>query len=165
MDHLPEPTPTAPAAGQPALDDQARQFLAAIEDAMSAPTSYRDDTPVPAVGAALPVPQPGRPPMSQKATDTSALILSVGAASLPVGAAVTGILWASGTADPFVVGLIFGAPTALALALARLFRTAKQAEPDVHHHHYEGAQIVQDHSTTNTRTTGLWASTRNQLER
>lgn len=162
MNQLPEQP--AETAGQPTAHDyaEARRLLAALDHI---PTSFRDETPVPPVGTALPVPQPGRPPMSQRATDTSALILSVGAASLPFGAAVTGILWASGNADPLVVGLLFGAPTALALALARLFRTAKQAEPDVHHHHYEGAQIVQDHSTTNTRTTGLWASTRNQLPR
>nr|WP_014696943.1 hypothetical protein [Streptomyces sp. FR1]AFI44046.1 hypothetical protein pFP4.47 [Streptomyces sp. FR1] len=163
MNQLPDPQqPTAGAAGQPALEDQARAFLDAIEDAMRTPTSYRDETPVPPIGSALPVPQPGRPPMSQKATDASALMLSAGVASLPLGAAVTGILWASGTADPAVVGMICGAPAALILALSRLVRGVKQAAPDVHHHHYEG-DVHQDHRTYTTETRGVWAHTRNQL--
>jgi hypothetical protein len=158
---LPDPQqPTADAAGQPALDDQARAFLAAVEDAMRTPTAYRDETPVPTIGSALPVPQPGRPPMSQRATDASALMLSAGVASLPLGAAVTAVLWASGNADPVVVGMICGAPAALALALARLMRRAKEAAPDVHHHHYTGVVVQR---TVNTTTRGLWASTRNDV--
>ncbi|WP_431997771.1 hypothetical protein [Streptomyces fungicidicus] len=161
MNQLPDPQqPTADAAGQPALDDQARAFLAAVEDAMRTPTAYRDETPVPTIGSALPVPQPGRPPMSQRATDASALMLSAGVASLPLGAAVTAVLWASGNADPVVVGMICGAPAALALALARLMRRTKEAAPDVHHHHYTG---VVDQRTLNTTTRGLWASTRNDV--
>ncbi len=163
MNPMPDPhQPTAEKAGQPALDDQARQFLAAVEDAMRTPTSYRDETPVPAIGSALPVPQPGRPPMSQKATDASALMLSAGIASLPLGAAVTGILWASGGADPVVVGMICGAPAALILALSRLVRGVKQAAPDVHHHHYNG-DVLQDYRQTTTHTRGVIAHTRNQL--
>jgi hypothetical protein len=91
-------------------------------------------------------------------------MLSAGLASLPVGAAVTGILWASGSADPVVVGIICGAPAALVLALSRLLRGAKQAAPDVHHHHYEGP-VTMDHRTTTTHTRGIWAKTRNELPR
>ncbi|MGW4675911.1 hypothetical protein [Streptomyces sp. NPDC004324] len=51
MTVLPGP-PAALAAGQAHLNDQARQLLAAVEDAMRTPTSYRDDSPVPLVGTA-----------------------------------------------------------------------------------------------------------------
>jgi len=100
--------------------------------------------------------------MSQKATDTSALMLSAGVASLPVGAAITVILWASGHADPGVVALLCAAPPTFVLALSRLMRKAKDAVPDVHHHHYTG-NVHQDHRTTTTHTRGLWARTNNQL--
>jgi hypothetical protein len=150
---------------QPNLDDQARQLLAAVEDAMATPTSYRDETPVPVIGTVPPVPQPGRPPMSQRATDVSALMLSAGLASLPFGAAVTGILWASGHADPAVIAIICAAPTTLVLALSRLMKHTKdvvQAAPPVIHEHYTGT-ITQDRRTLNTHTRGIVASTRNQL--
>ena len=85
MNHLPDPQqPTAEAAGQPALDAQARQFLDAVEDAMRTPTSYRDDTPVPAIGTALPVVQPDHRLVPQWAIGTAV-------ASIGVGAGVTGL--------------------------------------------------------------------------
>ena len=170
---LPDPQqPTATTAGQPTIDDQAQKLLAAVNEAMGAatPTSYRDISPLPAVGPTPPVPQPGRPPMSQRATDASALILSTGAASLPVGAVATGVLWASGHADPAVIGMICAVPAAVAvpiLALARVLRRAKaavEAAPPVHHHHYNGP-VVQDHRSVNTQTRGVWAKTTNHLPR
>lgn len=170
MNRLPDPQQPTTTAGQPTINTQAQQFLAAVEQAMQTPTAYRDDTPTPAIGTTPPVPQPGRPPMSQKATDTSALMLSAGAAALPIGAAATGILWASGNADPTVIGLICAAPVALAvpiLALTRLMNRAKQAAaalPPEHHHHYSGP-VHQDHTVVTTQTRGVWAKTRNELPR
>lgn len=179
MNRLPEPDarqPHAPQAGQP-INPAALEFLNDIESVLAKghttspariPTSFHDPSPVPAIGLTPPVPQPGRPPMSQKATDASALMLSAGLASLPIGAAGTGILWASGHANPTVIGLICTAPAALAfpiLALSRLVKRAKQvveAASPVHHHHYTGA-VHQDHRIVNTQTRGIWASTRNQL--
>jgi hypothetical protein len=123
-------------------------------------TAYRDHTPVPHVGATPPVPQPGRPPMSQGAVDASTVMLSAGVASLPVGAVAIGVLLASGHADPTVIGMICAAPAALAvpiLAIARLVRGAKP-EPDVHHH-YSGP-VDQRHVQTTTK--GVWAKTNNQ---
>ncbi|MFJ4473244.1 hypothetical protein ACIP2X_37920 [Streptomyces sp. NPDC089424] len=162
MTRLPDPKqPHATTAGQPteADRDQARRWLAALDEI---PTSFHDPTPVPAIGTAPPVAQPGRPPMSQRATDASALMLSAGIASLPLGAAVTGILWASGNADPVIVGMICGAPAALVLALSRLVGKAKQAAPDTHHHHYNG-NVRQTYNTQTTHQRSVWASTRNQL--
>ncbi|MEU5477469.1 hypothetical protein AB0H11_07785 [Streptomyces mirabilis] len=128
---------------------------------MRTPTSYRDDAPVPLIGAAPPVAQPGRPPMSQKATDASALMLSGGLASLPLGAAASLVLWASGHADPMVIAVICAAPTALILALSRLVKRAKEAEPDVHHHNYSGP-VYQDQRNVHSSTRGVWAKTNNQ---
>src|SRR5438105_3727190 len=70
MPTLPEPKPTATAAGQDRdalIDQRADQFLAAINDA--AATYYRDDRAVPKIGTAQPVPQPGIPPQSRAAVD------------------------------------------------------------------------------------------------
>ncbi|MET7713679.1 hypothetical protein [Streptomyces sp. NPDC005407] len=163
------PTEQDPPGGQPALNDQAQRFLAAVEEAM-ATTSFRDDSAVPVIGTAPPVAQPGRPPMSQKATDASALMLSAGAASLPIGAVAVGIMLASGYADPTVIGMICAAPAAVALpilALARLLRRAKdvaEAAPPEHHHHYNGP-VIQDQRSIHSQTRGVIAHTRNELPR
>ncbi|MET8098471.1 hypothetical protein ABZV29_18585 [Streptomyces sp. NPDC005236] len=123
------------------------------------PTAYRDDTPVPAHGDTPPVAQPGRPPMSQGATDASVLMLSGAAAVSMTGLTAAVLMYVSQFADPVVCGLVFGAPTALVLALARLAKRAKPA-PDVHHH-YTGP-VHQDQRTVHSRTTGVWAKTNNQ---
>ncbi|WP_407563329.1 hypothetical protein [Streptomyces sp. 184] len=143
---LPEPRPEV---GQRRPD--AEDLIAAVEEAMATrPTAYRDDTPVPAVGSTPPVAQPGRPPMSQAATDASGLMIAAGVGSLGVGGALSMVLFASGYADPVVVALIGGAPVALVVALARLAKRARP-EPEVHHH-YAGP-VVHDHRevTNNNR--------------
>ncbi|MGW0015397.1 hypothetical protein ACWDVX_37325 [Streptomyces tendae] len=176
MTTLPEPhhTPTAPAAGQPT--PAAVAFLADVEEALAAanrppmptPTSFRDETPVPAIGNALPISQPGRPPMSQRATDASVLMLSAGAASIPVGGVTALIIYVLGNADPTALAVGAAAPIALAvpiLALTSLVRRAKetvQAAPPTIHQHYTGT-VIQDQRTVNTTTRGMWASTHNQL--
>ncbi|MFE9812427.1 hypothetical protein [Streptomyces sp. NPDC005548] len=170
-------TPAVP-AGQPYSTPAARAFLTEVEAALAEaarpetiiPTYYKDDTQHPAIGTTPPVTQPGRPPMSQSAVNASTVILCTGVASLPFGAAATGILWASGHADPTVIGLICGAPIALAvpiLALSRLAKRAKEvvaAAPPVHNHHHTGPVHV-DQRKVETTTKGLWATTRNELPR
>jgi hypothetical protein len=144
-----------------AARQQAEQILAALND-LPTPTSYRDDSPLPAVGSAPPVPQPGRPPMSQKATDTSALMLSGSVLTLATGGAASAVLWASGYADPTVIGLIAAAPVAVAIpiyALARLVKAAATATPPEHHHHYTGPV----HQQTVHNQTRLWGKTTNNL--
>ncbi|MFH9090944.1 hypothetical protein [Streptomyces sp. NPDC017673] len=153
------PQPASGLADRPDVQDLINGVNAALAPAV--PTAYRDSSPVPAIGAAPPVAQPGRPPMSQRATDASALMLSAGVASLPIGAVTIGILLASGHADPVAVSVIAGAPTALVLALARLLRRGRetvQAAPPVHHHHY-AADVHQDMSQHHTTTRGLIART------
>ncbi|MFE4056669.1 hypothetical protein ACFXP3_10295 [Streptomyces sp. NPDC059096] len=135
---------------------------------MPVATSYRDATPVPAVGTAPPVPQPGRPPMSQRATDLSGVMLAAGITSVPLAGSASLVLWTVGSLDPVVVALICGTPVAVLGALSRVVRRTKDtvaAAPPTHHHHYGGAQIYQDHSTHSTHTRGLIARTRNQTHR
>jgi hypothetical protein len=145
----------------PAMTEQEAAFEAdrIIADFV---TSYRDKTPVPRHGTAPPVAQPGRPPMSQKAVDLSTLMLSASAATIPPGAIAIGAMVASGYANPTVIGMICAAPAFVAVpifAVARLLRGAKDAVPDVHHHHYTGPV---DQRTVHSRTRGLWARTNNQ---
>jgi hypothetical protein len=164
MTVLPEPTPTAPAAGQAhrntAIQQQADQMLAALaEISAQQPTSFRDDSPLPSVGTTPPVTQPGRPPMSSKAVDDAARMLSASVVIAVTGGSTTAVLWASGYANPTVVALVFGAPTALVLALGRLAKRAKGVLPEEHHHHYSGPV---DQRTTHSSTRGVWAKNINE---
>jgi hypothetical protein len=173
---LPDPQQPATTAGQPDIDHQADQLMAAVDQAIreghpyTGPTSFRDNTPLPVIGDTPPVPQPGRPPMSQRAADISGVMVASSVPTLAIGTAATGILWASGHADPAVIGMICTLPAAVAvpiLALARVLRRAKEtveAAPPVHHHHYNGP-VHQDHRSINTQTRGVWATTRNELPR
>lgn len=130
-------------------------------------TSFRDDTPIPAIGAAPPVPQPGRPSMSQRATDISGIMLSAGLASVPISGGVSLVMWTVGQVDPVVIGIVCVAPVAFLGALSRVFKRAKEtvaAAPPEIHQHYEGT-VHQDHSSYSTQTRGLIARTRNELHR
>jgi hypothetical protein len=155
---LPAPKPTAPAIGQAVKPLSDAVIEAAVRDAIRQ-TSFRDDTPVPAIGTAPPVPQPGRPPMSSKAVDDTARMLGASVLVAVTGGSGTAILWASGHADPVVVALVFGAPTALALAIGRLLRRAKGVLPEEHHHHYAGPVYQR---TLHSSTRGVWARTDNR---
>ncbi|MEU7032711.1 hypothetical protein ABZ958_03370 [Streptomyces sp. NPDC046237] len=144
---------------QPATD-QAQQLITAVEEALQPATSYRDDSPIPVVGPTPPVAQPGRPPMSAKAVDDTARMLGASVLIATTGGATTGILWASGLADPIVVALLAGAPTALILAISRLVSRTKAVIGDTHNH-YSG-NIQQTNTTITTHSTWLGKTT-NQL--
>ncbi|NUP15359.1 MAG: hypothetical protein HOZ81_04495 [Streptomyces sp.] len=150
MHHLPEP-PTAPAAGQATNPLTDAVIEAAVRDALFQST-YRDNTPVPKVGDTPPVAQPGRPPMSQRATDASVMMIAGGFLSLCLGAAVSGVLYFSGTANETVVIAVCAAPPVTFLALKSLVKGVKKAAvPDVHHHTYTGT-VYQQHRTANSRS-------------
>lgn len=161
---LPDRRPTT-TAGQPIpepANTQAQKLINAVNDALAEQaTSYHDPSPVPTIGTAPPIPQPGRPPMSQKATDASALMLSGGVATALVGGSVSLVMVASGSADPVVCAIVSGAPAALVLALSRLVKRAKGVVPDVHNHTYTGP-VTQDLRSITTHTRGVIANTRNQ---
>ena len=144
-----------------AASEAARIIASACRPAPETPTSYRDLSPVPAYGTTPPVAQPGTPPMSQRAVDASRLMLTAGLSTVPPGLIAIGVLIASRHADPTVIGMICAAPAAIAvpiLAIARLIRSAGEATPDTHHHHYTGP-ITQENTTTHTR--GIFARTHN----
>ncbi|MFD7720744.1 hypothetical protein [Streptomyces sp. NPDC059814] len=159
-------TPKTPAGSDAAA--QAAALIAAVEDACgpapAVPTAYRDTTPLPVTGAAAPVAQPGRPPMSQRATDASSLMLAGGAGTLMAGTGAGVALWALGGVDPVALALAAGAPVAVLAALSRVLRragqAAAQAAPVTHHHTYTGP-VRQEHRTTTTTTRGVIARTRN----
>lgn len=148
--------PKSPSSA-PAGDDVAARadaLIAAVEDAMRpapvVPTAHRDTTPLPAIGTAAPVAQPGRPPMSQKATDASVVMLAGGAASLMAGGGTSLVLWALADVDPVTLAIAGGAPVAALMALSRVISRAKnavEAGPATHHHHYDGP-VHQTHSAT-----------------
>lgn len=168
MNRLPDPQQPTTTAGQPlSQEDADREAKRIISEAL---LSYRDPSPVPPIGATPPVAQPGIPPMSQRATDISRILIAAGVASVPPGLIAIGVLVASEHADPTVIGLICAAPVALAvpiIAIASLLRRAKetiQAAPPEHHHHYAG-NVHQDHTVVTTQTRGVWAKTRNELPR
>lgn len=162
---LPEQQPTRP--GQPTdyAMEQARQIAAAVDRVLvEKPTFYRDASPLPIVGTAPPVPQQGRPPMSQKATDASALMLAGGATTVMVGGTASLVMLASGYADPIVCAIVVGAPTVLVLAISRLVGKGKAAietAPPTIHQHYHGP-VAQDSRSITSTNRGVIANTRNQ---
>ncbi|MEV7654634.1 hypothetical protein AB0O39_10730 [Streptomyces anulatus] len=153
--------PEQPVAGQPdpAIRRNADQLMAAIDEIqMEKSTSYRDTTPLPAVGPTAPVPQPGPPPMSQWAIDASGVLKAVSVASLPIGVGV----WIVGQVDPLTLGIILGAPAAVALAAARLVAKVKDANQAVQPvtNHFHGT-VHHDERTVTSTTRGVIANTRN----
>ncbi|MFE4961666.1 hypothetical protein [Streptomyces sp. NPDC056660] len=165
----PNPAPILP--GVPLTDDEvaaeaARIIADAYRPAPDVPTSYRDTSPLPAYGDTPPVAQQGTPPMSQRAVDTSRLMLTAGLSTVPPGLIAIGVLIASRHADPTVIGMICAAPAAVAvpiLALARLFTRVAEDAPDEHHHHHYSGPVRQENTTTHTH--GLIARTRNEHHR
>lgn len=154
-----------PAQPEPTDRAEVQKLASAVEEALveGMKTFHRDPSPVPLIGAAPPVAQPGRPPMSQSAVDASTMMLSGGVATVLVGGAASLVMIASGYADPTVCAIVFGSPAALILALSRLARRAKEVvevAPPQHHHYYNGdVYQTQSHTTNNTR--GVWAKTIN----
>ncbi|MFH9765155.1 hypothetical protein ACH4N4_30520 [Streptomyces microflavus] len=155
--------PEQPVAGQPdpTIRRNADQLMAAINEIqLEKATSYRDTTPLSAVGTAPPVAQPGQPPMSQWATDASGVLKAVSVASLPIG----GALWIVGQVEPWALGIILGSPTVAALAVARLVAKVKDANqntPQPVTNHFHGP-VHHDERTVTSTTRGVIATTRNQ---
>ncbi|WP_217235446.1 hypothetical protein [Streptomyces sp. AC555_RSS877] len=154
-----------PAQPEPTDRAEVTKLANAVEEALleAIPKSFRDDSPVPLIGSAPPVAQPGVPPMSQRATDIGRLITYSSLATVPPGLIAIGLMLASEHANPTVIGMICAAPAAIAvpiLAFARLLRGAKDVLPSEIHQHYNGTVIQQ---TTHSETRGVWARTNNQL--
>ncbi|MGW2863300.1 hypothetical protein [Streptomyces sp. NPDC001205] len=178
MPRLPDPhQPLALPAGQPTADDIAAALRRSVDQTMREAnetiaaeqtpyfaTFYKDPTDVPRIGTAPPVPQPGRTPMSQRATDASVMMLAGGAGGALLCAGGSAVMLASHWANPAVCGIVFGAPVALVLAVARVLKrtadVAAAAPPEEHHHYH--APVHQEHNEITSHTRGLIATTRNQ---
>jgi hypothetical protein len=149
---LPEPTPTAPAAGQatnPLTDSVIR---AAVDNAIH--EARRHGT--------APTPQkPERPAMSQKATDDSVRMIAFGGMSLMVCAGGGIVMVASDFADPTVIGVSLGGLTVLVLAIGRLLGRAKGVMPDEIHQTYTGP-VYQDQRNVQNKNTGVWVKNTNE---
>ena len=165
MNPLPDPQqPTADAAGRPAMDDQARAFLAAVEDAMRTPTAYRDETPVPAIGSALPVPQPETRSVPQWATGIAVASIGIGAGATGIGCAVW--LAAKGLAAITLTGVLaalspFVGAAVLALAIgAAIARAGRASTTNV----YKGSVSVTNKTEIRSTARGLFARNRNTLK-
>ncbi|WP_428956200.1 hypothetical protein [Streptomyces sp. cg35] len=151
----PEPRPTItdgqrlPYPTHDSLERAIREAAAAVAEDLP-PTSYKDESATPKIGQAPPAEQPGRPPMSQKAVDDSARMLSASVLTVALGGAISGVLYVSVKADPVVVGLIAATPPAALLSLRSLTKSIKRLVPDQHHHHYE-APVTQDNRQDHSR--------------
>lgn len=150
------PEPVIPMSEEAATKEAHRLIAEAYT-----PTSYRDDSPLPAYGITPPVPQPGIPPMSSKAVDDAVRMLSAGVASLPIGGMTALILHVLGTVDPAQLAIGAAAPTVLVLAVARLLRRFRDVIPPEIHHHYEGP-VYQDQRNVQNKNIGAWVKTTNQ---
>ncbi|MFD8199994.1 hypothetical protein [Streptomyces sp. NPDC059701] len=148
------PEPTAPMSEEVAEKEAARLISAAYQ-----PTSFRDPSPIPQYGTTPPVTQPGRPPMSQRATDISGVMLAGSVASVPLGGMTCLVLYTLDQVNPVSLAIGASAPVALVLAVAALLRRAKGVLPEEHHHHYTGPV---DQRNVHSSTRGVWAKTTNQ---
>ncbi|MCY0928326.1 hypothetical protein OTB20_19415 [Streptomyces sp. H27-H1] len=138
------------------------QLVAAINEAMQQPTTYRDPSPLPPIGSTPPVPQPGRPPMSQRATDASALMLCAGAASLPIGGATSLVLYTLGHVDPAALAIGAVGPVALVLAIGALIRSAGRGLQGMHTENHFHGNVNQVDRSTSSETRGFFAKTINK---
>lgn len=148
------------------IEQDMRQTQADIaEQTPRIPTFHRDTSPLPAIGTTPPVTQPGRPPMSQRATDVSTLMLTGSIAYAIVGGTTAGVMAVSEYADPTVCGIVFAAPALFVLAVARVFKRAadaREAAPPQITQYYSG-DVHQDHTQITTSTRGVIAYSRNNL--
>ncbi|MER6183041.1 hypothetical protein [Streptomyces sp. NPDC001652] len=155
MTVLPEPGPTAAAAGQatnPLTDAVVR---AAVDNAIH--ESRRGST-------SPPPSQRDMPAMSARTTEFTRAVMYCSLATVPPGLIAVAVMLASEHANPTVIGMICAAPAAVAvpiLALARLIRRAGEAAPDEHHHHYSGT-VYQDQRNMQSKTTGVWVKNINE---
>lgn len=171
---LPEPTPTAPAAGQAtptAIDrDTIRRLMAAVDEiGTGKPTAVRVDDPSipsfqdgPRIGTAPHVPQPDSRMVPAWALGLAVGSIGVGAGSIGLGCAVwlackglSSVIHSLSTvtlAGVLTVAIPFAGLAMVVTAVGGAISKAGRAVvPDVHHHN--GTEY-HEHRTTNTRA--IW---------
>ncbi|MCG5121601.1 hypothetical protein ACWGS5_13600 [Streptomyces albidoflavus] len=159
MQPEPHTQPTEPLTEQQAAFEAARLIADAYSDGAPAATRYADTRPLPTTGDAMPWPQPGRPPMSQRATDLSGLMVAGGIASLPAGAAAALVTWAVGQANPVSLAVAGSAPVALVLAVAVVARCLRGVSLHTEEHHHFQAPVVQYRAYDQRTARGVIART------
>ncbi|WP_369265809.1 hypothetical protein [Streptomyces harbinensis] len=151
-----------------AAAEAARLLAEAYSTTAPVATHYRDITPVPAQGDAVPHPQPGRPPMSQRATDHATLVLVYSIGSLPVSGAASLLLWTLSSVSPVALAIIAATPPvclaafgiAAKLVSGAVAEGAAALPPTIHHHHTGPTTVQNVHVENDTRWFG---KTTNQL--
>ncbi|MFD6113857.1 hypothetical protein ACFWG0_27640 [Streptomyces yangpuensis] len=139
----------APMTAQEAFE-AARLLAEAYSSNIPAATHHRDIVTEPTQGHAMPHVQPGRPPMSQKATDHASLVLAYSAGSLPVGAAISLVLWSLSSVDATTLAIAAAAPAGLvatigiaARMIGRAVREGASALPTTTVHEHHGPTYIQ----------------------
>ncbi|WP_435609648.1 hypothetical protein [Streptomyces sp. C10-9-1] len=138
--------------------EAARLLAEAYSSNAPTATHYRDIVPAPTQGDAMPYAQPGRPPMSQKATDHASLVLAYSLGSLPVGAAISLVLWSLSSVDATTLAIAAAAPAGLvgtigiaARMIGRAVRDGASALPSTTIHEHHGPTYLQ-HNELHTDT-------------
>lgn len=158
---LPEPRPTT-MDGQPGPNLNDDILAAAVEHSI-AQARATGTTPHTVIGNTPAVPQPGRTPMSQKATDDSVKMLCAGGMTLLAGGGISVVLVASDAANPIAIGAFFGGVGFVFLAVKSLVKTVNRSAPKETHHHYN-APVRYDQRQTTNQTRGVWAKTDNRTK-
>ncbi|MET7693914.1 hypothetical protein ABZT06_39115 [Streptomyces sp. NPDC005483] len=151
--------------------ESARLIAEGYSSSTPAATHYKDIVPPPAqptVGNAVPFAQHGRPPMSQKATDHAVLVIVYSWGSLPVGGAISLVLWKLSSVSPATMAIsgigaagVFIAIGVAARMIGRAFRDVASELPDQTVNQYTGTVYVQ-HTELHTETRGF-GRTNNQI--
>lgn len=159
-DHFQDSTERAPMSAQESFE-AARLLAEAYSSTAPTATRYRDIAPAqpqPTQGDAMPYAQPGRPPMSQKATDHASLVLAYSLGSLPAGAALSLVLWSLASVNATTLAIAAAAPAALvgtvgitARMIGRAVREGAAALPDTTVHQHHGPTYLQ-HNELHTDT-------------
>ncbi|OUD04665.1 hypothetical protein [Streptomyces swartbergensis] len=160
MPTLPEPTPTATAAGQ-ATNPLTDSVIAAAVDNAIEKAKRQGTSPKAVIGNTPPVEQPGRAAMSGKAVDDTVRIIAFGGTTFLTCGGVALVMVTSEVADPTAIGTFFGGLAVLALAVARLLHRAGQAAPTEIHQTYTG-DIYQDQRNVQNKNIGAFVKNTNQ---
>ncbi|MEU5794282.1 hypothetical protein ABZ800_12255 [Streptomyces sp. NPDC047813] len=163
-EHAPEPIRADPHLTDTEADAEARRIIAdAYRPLPETPTAYRDTTPLPAYGSALPVAQPDRRIVPAWAAGTAVAGIGVGATCVGVGCGIW--LACQGFAAVTLASVLFvtlpiAALAAVVTSIGSAVRSVKTTHAETHHH-YTGP-VYQDQRNVHTTTRGVWAKTTNE---
>ena len=126
---MPEPTPTAPVAGQTSNPLADAVYQAAVDNFIH--ESRREST-------SPSTPRREVPAMSARTTEITRSVMYCSLATVPPGLIAVAVMVASEHANPTVIGMICAFPAVTALAVARLVRRAGEAAPVEINQYYSG---------------------------